>query len=100
MDSYVDGGVRYQIQAIVGYRTKKFADIARAMGYHLFRDHFSATGPHTIGMRVPENFHCLIQIDLPEFRFIDKCANTDVTHVGHLGEQITLLHEISLMYGQ
>src|SRR6266481_5265477 len=96
VNPHVDRRVRDQIQTVVGYRAEQFTDVACAMGNHLFRDHLGAAGPYAVGMRVPENLHRLIEIDLPEFGFINKCANTHVVQVGHLGEQISLLHEITL----
>src|SRR5712691_2164030 len=36
MNPHVDGRVRDQVQAVVGYRAEQFADVARAMSNHLF----------------------------------------------------------------
>jgi len=70
------------------------------MGHHLFRDQFGAATPYAIGVRIPKNFYCLIQIDLSELRFIDKCANSYMMHVRHFSQQIAFFDEITLMNGQ
>jgi len=100
VNPHVDGRVWNQIQPVVGHRAEQFADVASAMGDYLFRDHLGPSAPDAIRMCVPENFHRLVQIDLPEFRLINKSADTDVVQIRHLGQQISLLHEISRMYGE
>ena len=70
------------------------------MGHDLFGNHFRPAGPCALGMRVPENLHRLVDVDLPEFGLINKCAYTDVMQIGHLREQVSFLHEITRMDGQ
>src|SRR5712692_6025496 len=55
MNPHVDGRVRDQVQAVVGYRAEQFADVARAMSNHLFWNRLGTAAPNAIGMRVPED---------------------------------------------
>ena len=78
VNPHVHRGIREQVQPIVGHRAQQFADAARTARDHLLRQHFGPAGPHAVGMRVPENFHRLVDGNLSQLRFVDKCPDANL----------------------
>src|SRR5579859_1291122 len=99
-DPHIDINIWQQLQFIVVYGAKQFADAARPAWHDLLWNHLGLSVPGAVRKSVPCDAYRLIWFKTAKLRFVHKRPHTNLVQIRHFRQKITNLDEITLPHRQ